>query len=549
MFIREVWKIAKEFFIGDKKIYAWMLLLSVIIFELLYIYILVKLNFWNNKFYNTIQDLNYPAFSSALKEFAVIVFFAIMTFVIKTFLNLWTQLEWRVWMTQRYLKRWTENYSYYGLKVLGHESDNPDQRISEDIRGFITDFMTLSIGFLSAVVTLLTFVGILWNLSGVLEFKIFEYEIRIYGYLVWIAIVYTFISTYIIHIIGKPLSSLLFKQEQVEADMRFSLVRLRENAESIAFFNAGQSENLTFLDRFTNIVDNTKKIIKTRLYLTFFINFYLNIGNIFPIVVVAPRFFRKEIKFGDMMQTVGAFRNVQESLSWVIDSYTTIANFKAETLRLAGFRTSLEEWERAHGRSHNIEINHSDYLGWKNLVIFLPNGEKIIKSKEFKFHKDNNYIIRGESGVGKSTFIRTIAGLWPFCKGIINLPIGQNIIDAIRYPSIGEIDNNFVKQLLFELNLSYLTTRLKDINEWSRVLSGGEQQRIAIIRVILQKPEILFLDEATSAIDSDNESNVYKIIKKYLPATIIISVGHNSSLSKFHNKQLIIENKEIKLIE
>lgn len=562
-FLQHALRIARKFFVGEKMFYAITMLALVVSLELGYVYLTLKFNYWYNGFYNSLQDYDYHAFLKSLLDWAKLVAMLIIVFLGKYFLNTFLQLKWRVWMTDHFLKLWTDNNAFYGVKILSKETDNPDQRISEDIRSFIGSFMSLSIGMISNIFTLILFFSILWQLSGILHFYVEGYVIIVKGYLVWAALVYTAICTLITHLIGRSLSSLLFHQERVEADFRYSLVRLRENAESIAMFHAVDFEKKSFTEKFSAIVQNTIEIIKRRIKISFFLNFYANLAIIFPFIAIAPRYFRREIKFGDVMQTMAAFDKVQSAMAWFIDAYVEIASFKAVTLRLNGFLNSLDDWQNSSKIHHHVEIEEvaEGYIGWNHLRVYLPNDQLLYTSEEIKLEFGNNYIIKGKSGVGKSTLVRTIAGLWPFAEGEIFFPKNlktmfvpqksympnSTLLNVLRYPATFNINEQFLSNLLDDFGLKHLNLQLDEVQEWGRILSGGEQQKVAFIRVILQQADIVFLDEATNAMDASSEEAAYNNLRKYLPNIMIISIGHNAAIDKYHNKQIVIAQQCIKV--
>ncbi len=559
MFFKDIWKIARPFFTGEKKYYAIAMLCGIFALELGFIYLLVVLNYWYNDFYNALQDYNYPAFIFNIKKWLWLVGLLIVTFMSKFFLNLWLGLQWRIWMTHVYVQRWMDHNSFYGIKVLGDETDNPDQRISQDIDSFISSFLSLSIGLLSNIITIISFIGILWELSGELNFFIGDNHVTVHGYMVWIALLYTAISTYITHKIGNPLSSLLFHQERVEADFRYALVRLRENAESIAFFRAASFEVRKFYDMFIPIIQNMIAIIKRRMGLSTFMNFYSNFANILPVILVAPRYFRHEIKFGGVMQTATAFGKVQDAMSWVINAYVEIANFRAVTNRLTGFINAIESWEKACDIQHNLTIDlDQEKIGWDDLEVRLPDGSLLFNSQHVRLKPGVSYIIEGASGIGKSTLLRTLAGIWPFATGTLSLPKYMHIAyvpqkaymplgdlyEVLQYPVLEHPEHELVVELLQAFCLEGLIPRLNEVQEWSRTLSGGEQQKISFIRLVLSKPNVIFLDEATNALDSDNAQNAYRQLRKYLPDAILVSVSHGKGVKALHDEVLTLVASE-----
>jgi putative ATP-binding cassette transporter len=553
-FLSGAWSITKDYFWNSEyRKYALSMVVALIVLELLFVYVNVLFNEWNVRFYNALQDLDKASFYTSVKEWFVLLAAILVVFISKFFMNLWLQLQWRIWMTDNYLNKWLGNKTFYGTKVIGSESDNPDQRIADDIRSFTNYTLSLTIGLLGTVVTFVSFIGILWGLSGELKFTLFEREIVIHGYLVWIALIYSVISTWLLHMIGRKLAILNFEQEKREATFRFSLMRIREYADSIAFYESHKYEGKNLRDKFYSIVENTKLIIRMMLSISIFRNIYANAANFFPVIVVAPRMFAQEIKFGQMMQTVNAFGRVQDSLSWIIDSYTLIADYRAVTARLTSFNESIVSWEHARNNNH-VAFKAGEAIAVKNLKVRLPDNSDLLAIKEMKFDKDT--LITGPSGSGKSTLMRVIAGIWPFAKGDVMLPKDKNVMfiaqksympqgkfaEILSYPNFESMDKDMIVNLLKEVQLDRFVKRLNDVDEWARTLSGGEQQKVAFIRAILHQPDVLVLDEATSAMDEKSEELMYKLLKKHLSKTKIISIGHRSTLKKLHKQVLVINH-------
>ncbi|WP_333595822.1 ABC transporter ATP-binding protein/permease, partial [Anaerospora hongkongensis] len=468
--------------------------------------------------------------------------------------------RWRRWLTERYLTKWLQKKTYYRLQLMmGNEADNPDQRISEDVELFVMLTLRLSVDFLQDAVTIFSFVLILWNLSGVITITAANYTFVIYGYLVWLAFGYAIIGTYWTLQTGRPLVRLEYVQQRYEADFRFSLVRIRENAESIALYNGENKERQSCLRHFNYIVTNFMQIIAVRKRLMWLTTAYSQVAVIFSILVSSPRYFLGEIHLGQMFQVVDAYHHVQSGFSFIIDSFTRLAQWRAVVNRLNNFLTYMETVQ-----SKNLQQRDMVYKANRNcfcaerVQVFQPDGHKLVSDLFLTIRRGDRIVITGPSGCGKSTVLRTFAGIWPFAGGELQLPAEAKImfvpqksympIDTLRevllYPGLVQpVSDRELQEVLIACRLTYLTDKLNDVQDWGQVLSLGEQQRIAFARMILQKPDWLFLDEATSALDEEAEQTVYELVCRVLGQTAIISVGHRKTLLKYHTQRLSLQEK------
>ncbi len=548
-------KLVTKFFISEKKKIAIIGITGLVAFEFFNVYLSVRLTKWSGTFYDALQNLDKVEFQKQILVFAILAFIFIITSLLKTVSRLWYSLEWRIWKTENIVNKWIKGNNYYIAKAINKEIDNPDQRIANDIKEFSTISIELFLGIIQAVTTLISFIIILWSLSGVFEFKLYKYTINIPGYLVWVALIYALLGTYLTHKIGRPLSEILFKGEKKEADFRYQLIRTRENAEAIAMYDAGEFEKDGIMQKFTKIVKNTKKMIFREMKIISFVSFYNQTAIILPILVLAPRYFAAAITLGVLMQTIKAFDEIKTALSWMIESYINIATLKAVVERLYGFQNSIEKCEEEN-KKNEVQIKfEGSNIQLKNLEICLPNGEKILEKTTEKIIK-NNYILKGENGSGKSTIFRTLKGIWPYSSGEIIYPKNSKIMFipqkgympygklrlALIYPLLEYKNTQYIEHLLESIGLNKLKILLNKENEWERILSGGEKQKIAIIRSIINRPDILFLDESFSSMDEKSEIISLNLLNQELKNTTIVLITHkNKAIPKFN--KVINKNK------
>jgi vitamin B12/bleomycin/antimicrobial peptide transport system ATP-binding/permease protein len=551
---RAAWRLAKCYWTSEEKWSAWALLLGVIGLNLGNVYISVRINEWNRTFYNALQAFDSEALFRQLGVFGILVFFAISMSVYGLYLSQMLQIRWRRWLTSRYLGAWLSQRAYYQLE-LGGRTDNPDQRIAEDLNQFTTYVLSLSIGLISSVVSLVSFLVILWGLSGPADIALGTWAtLHIPAYLVWAALIYAGIGTWLTVKIGRPLVPLNYARQRFEADFRFSLVRFRENAESVALYGGEPVELNLFKERFGSVFENFCQIMKRQKRLTWFTLGYAQVAVIFPVVVISPRYFLKQIGLGGLMQAVNAFSFVQNALSFIINSYADIAAWQAVTERLGGFEERLHAIHQGMQASRQIVVRHGGLgLAIEELDLDMPDGTALLRGVSFAPARGEAVLIAGVSGAGKSTLLRAIAGIWPYGRGEIRLgkgpilfvpqrpylPLGT-LASALRYPRNEK--NTFpvprLVAVLEEVGLGFLGSELDDIQNWSQRLSLGEQQRLAFARILLLKPALLFLDEATSALDEASEARLYRLLRSAQWQPTIVSVGHRSTLRDFHDQVL-----------
>jgi putative ATP-binding cassette transporter len=549
-FLQAFWQLAKPYWVSSERGKGLALLAAVVGLTLGLVWINVELNYWNRAFYDAVQEKKLADFYWLLGKFTLLAFAYIAAAVYRVYLQQMLQIEWRTWLNERYLGTWLAGRAYYQLQLLDKGTDNPDQRIADDLRLFVEATLSLTLGLLSAVVTLLSFIAILWTLSGTLEL----WGIAIPGYMVWCALAYAIAGSWLAHVIGKPLIGLEFNQQRYEADYRFALVRLRENAEGVALYRGEQEELANFRGRFGSVIGNWWAIMKKQKQLGWFTNFYAQIAIVFPFLVAAPRYFSGAISLGQYTQTASAFNQVQSALSWFIDAYTQFAAWKATVDRLTGFSAALErtraeaerlDGERGEGAGESLVV--------RDLALLLPQGKSLLASTAFELKRGEAVLVSGPSGAGKSTLFRALAGIWPYWHGVIRLPRGARLLflpqkpylpigalkHAVCYPAEAAArGDEEVSEALRAVGLGHLAQDLSRAENWAQVLSGGEQQRLAFARALLNRPDWLFLDEATASLPDDTQAALYGLLRERLPGTTVVSIGHRASLAPFHARRL-----------
>ncbi len=558
---RKIWALSLPYFQSEEKWKARAMLAGIVVLNLAAVYMLVLINDWNRLFYDALQEKNQPVFWEQLGRFTYLAFAFIIIAVYKFYLTQLLEIRWRAWMTNNYLQRWLTGHAFYKLELArfagaGESTpDNPDQRIQEDLNLFTTYTVSLTMGLLNAVVTLASFVGILWSLSGSFGFTVGGTTYNIPGFMVWMAVLYCFVGSIITHYIGRPQIRLNFLQQRYEADFRHHMVRVREYSESIALDKGEAVERVQLDSRFSNVLRNYLQLIKAQKNLVWFTNFFGQAAVVFPFIVAAPRFFSGAIQLGQLMQIASAFGRVQDSLSWLVDNYSSLAAWRATTDRL----TSFEEHLAAQAQvAETPLVTGSPALGATGLTLSLPSGVTLVEGVNLRAEAGESVLINGPSGSGKSTLFRAFAGIWPFAKGQVEQPANAMFIpqrpyfpngrlrDALAYPEApGKYSDAELNQALSDALLPQLAGKLDEEGAWSQKLSGGEQQRLAIARVLLKKPSWIFADEATSALDEAAEKTLYeKLLAQTRQAGgSLVSIAHRPTAAAFHDKRWTLQKQ------
>jgi vitamin B12/bleomycin/antimicrobial peptide transport system ATP-binding/permease protein len=559
-FLGRVARLALPYYTRSEERWRARLLLAVIVVLTLgSVFLNVRLNDWNRRFFEMLQNKDTPNFFALILEFSILAAIYILLAVYRLYLRQMLQMRWRVWLTRHTLDRWLDNKVYYRLELQDRRTDNPDQRIAEDLNLFTSTTLGIALGLLGSVVTLVSFIVILWNISGSVTLPIGD-GITVPGYMVWVSLVYAVVGSILTHVIARRLIPLNFEQQRREADFRYGLVRLRENSEGVALYSGEAPERTNLLGRVEGVRANWWRIMEYTKRLTFYVSGYSQIAIIFPYLVAAPRYLAGEISLGVLTQTSGAFAQVEGTLSWFINNYDGLAAWKATVDRLLTFQEAVEHLGAdADASRGGLEIVRDGAGGLRaeHLQLGLPTGRVVLADASFEINPGDRLLVRGPTGVGKSTLFRAIAGIWPFGDGRIVVPGGARMLflpqrpylpiaslrEAICFPSAtGSFTDEEIVEALMTVDLQGFADKLDLAQNWSMQMSVGEQQRLALARALLQKPEWLFLDEATSAVDSSSEEQLYRSMLDKLPEATIVSIAHHERLAAFHDRQVVLDS-------
>lgn len=564
-FLKELWSITKGYWTSEDKWKACALAVAIITLQIVYVSSLVTYNAWQKDFYNTIQAVDPDAFFFYLKYWPMYMVFFIFIEVNRDYLMQWLEIRWRTWMVNHFIGRWLGDQTYYLLQIIRSDEnspvDNPDQRISDDIRLFVNYVLNLTLGVLNAIMKLSSFSVVLWNLSGLLQFTVLNTEVSLPGYMVWLAILYALLGCVFTLVVGNPIVKLNYKQQEYEANFRFGLARIREYCESIASFRGESTESFDAMKRFYIVRNNFKRIMTRQWWLSWVTNLHWRIGFLFPYLVGVPRVFSGDMQFGGLMQTAVAFQHVENALAYLVLHYysateASFAQLQAVVERLSDFKKAMADAESTlvNGRLEFVE-NAGQSIEAKSITLYKPDGREMIRDLNLSIQRGDKLMITGPSGRGKSTLLKTLAGIWPYGKGTVLAPSSTHRIflpqkaympmgtlrDILVYPTNRtDITNEQIADLLRLCNLPQLVDRIDEVANWSQALSLGEQQRVSFVRLFLLKPDWIFLDESTSALDVDNETLIYRLLDVYCPHATIVSVAHRLYLKEFHTRELTL---------
>ena len=543
--LRNFLRLVGPYWLDRRNWQSWLLLASIIGLGLGIVQINVRINAWSKTFYDTLGEFDTDALYGLMGEYSLYIGIFVLIAVYKAWLRKALLLRWRQSMSERLIGDWLQGQAYYRLGLEG-EPDNPDQRIAEDVNLLVTRSVDLLVSFITNVAQVTAFVGILWALSGTQEFELFGYRWQVEGYLVWIAVIYTLVGTLVTHWLGRPLHRLNYAQQSREADFRADLLRKRDHAEQIALYRGEEAERQQLRVRFQAIAENWWRLMVRERNLGFFVVGYDRVSNIIPIFAALPLFLAKTITLGGLMQVRTAFSAVQGSLSWFIGAYTTLAEWSATVERLGQFEEAI-----VRTRQQVREPLCGDCLCLDRLDVLLPNGEPLMCDLRGQVQHGEWVRLAGPSGMGKSTLLRTLQGLWPYYRGAWQLPNGRSLLlpqkpylaalplrELLVYPSAEMVADQRLREVLEQVGLPQLACQLERQTEWERELSGGEQQRLGLARALLFQPHTLYLDEATNQLDDRAAQSLLAMLRRELPWCTVIGVSHQERVQALFDRSL-----------
>lgn len=557
--LREAWSLAAPYWRSEERWRARGLLGAVIGLNLSLVAMSVLLSYWNREFFNALEARDAAAFSALLFSwqatesgpmpgFVWIAALYILVAVYALYLRQALQIRWRRWITETLLADWLAERAYYRLSLTYAGADNPDQRLAEDAKLFVDDTLTLGLGLMRSVVTLLSFLFVLWALSGPATIL----GVEIPGYMVWVALIYAALGTWLAHLIGRPLTRLNFQQQRVEADFRYALVRFRDSAEGVALQRGEAEEKAGLTTRFRALVENWWKLMTATKRLTFYTAGYTQVAVVFPYVVAAPAFFAGRIPLGGLTQTAQAFGEVQGALSWIVDNYASLTEWRATVARLTGFRDAIVQAREGDPGPVVGPGRINELRAW-GLILTVPDGRVLLRDGALQLSPGERVLVTGTSGSGKSTLFRALAGIWPFGAGRVStpptgemmflpqrpyLPLGP-LRRVLAYPMASEsFSDAECAEVLEAVGLGHLAGQIDAEENWGQRLSGGEQQRLALARVLLNRPRWLFLDEATASLDEAQHARFHALLAERLPDTSVLAIAHRPAPAGFFTHTL-----------
>ena len=554
-------KFAGVFFIREKP--ARWLALGLLLLTLLQIGIQIRFNLWGRDFFNALENRDRDGFLWQMVLFLGLAAASMITAVYQLYVKQLTQLRWRQWLTERLLGEWMNDARHYQMEKAGQSDANPDQRIAEDARITTEMAVDFATGLFNASVMLCAFIGILWTISGALRFNAFGTAVEIPGYMVWAALIYALVGSTLTYFVGRPMVRLHFARASREAEFRFGLVRARESSEGIALIGGERDERRGLGALMGTVAGATKELMQSQRRLMWLTSAYGMLTGVFPTVVAAPSYFSGAITLGGLMQIGSAFGSVQASLNWFVDNFPKLAEWRSAVERLLNFQEGLNQIEglvrdpdqptlvRTEGAKGEAEA-----IRFRDVQVAFPTGSVVIAEATAEILPGERVLIKGESGTGKSTLFRAFAGVWPWGSGEIRmpprdatmfmpqrpyLPLGS-LRTALAYPAgPSSVSDAVAREALDTVGLVRLMGKIDFEDRWDQTLSLGEQQRLAFARLLIQKPRWIFMDEATAALDEENQDAMMRLVTERLSGSALVSIGHRPGLEAFHDRTLNLQ--------
>lgn len=544
---KQFWQFAGGYLSPKRSVKPLLFFLLIVALTLVNVRISLVYSEWYNNMYTSLQEFNQAVFWQQMGLFCVIAACAVSTSLASYYIEQRFIISWIAWLNDELTNKWMTNRAYYKTQYLSANLDNPDQRIQQDVQSYVKTTLSLSTGVIDAVTSMISYTILLWGLAG----PMLVLGVEIPHMMVFLVFAYVIFTTLIAFWLGRPLIHLNFANERLNANYRYSLIRVKEYAESIAFYAGEKVEQNQLYRQFRAVINNMWNIVFRTLKFSGFNLIVSQISVVFPLLIQVGRYFEKQIKLGDLMQTLQVFGKLHTNLSFFRNSYDNFAGYKATLDRLTGFTYAID---MANRESETDIRNSENDVIFKGLSIKNPFGRTLINNVNLTLPQGASLLIQGDSGVGKTTLLRTAAGLWSYSQGTVYCPLDSQLFlaqknylpqgdlsTALAYPkNSADIDRPLAEEILRKVQLGHLIERLEQEQDWTRILSLGEQQRLAFGRLLLHKPKVAFLDEATASMDEGLEDAMYRLLKSELPNTTLISVGHRSTLKRYHRQQLQI---------
>ena len=554
IFFRHLWRLVRVYWVSPDARRGAVLLATAIALELGTVYGIWKLSEVQRDLFDAFQDKQMGAFLASIGFFLTVAAGFVTASTLRIYLRGALEIRWREGLTRHFLEKWMTSQAFCEIELHRKGTDNPDQRIAEDIRDFVASALGLSLSLLAALVTLITFSSVLWNLSGDWTFSVAEHHFHVPGLMMWVAIAYGLIAILVTHRVGRPLIGIQFNRQRVEADFRFTLARFRENVEDVALAQGEPAERRTAIDRFQQVVVNWWQIIRKQRDLTLLTTGIGQANSLVPLLVAAPAFFAGHLSFGSVIQVRIAYGEVSGGLTWFVSAYQEIARWRASVERLVTLLEEIDATGAVLDQTERVQVDRAPdgTLCLDDLRLSRPDGTLIVANADAKLTRGDRVALFGPSGAGKRMLLRAIAGIWRFGSGRIEIPLGSrtlflpqrpylpigSLLEALTYPEpASAADTLRAREVLGLVGLSHLASRLEDREHWQQFLSGGEQQLLGVARALLQEPDWLFLDEATSGLDERTERRVYTLLAERLPRTGVVSIADRPTVASFHDRQ------------